>query len=41
MFSLLGTGYLLSAPNVLTSSPKIWLVKKRYFPELNCLGSDQ
>ena len=32
MFSLLETGYLLSAGNVLRTSPKIWHVKRRDFP---------
>ena len=32
--SLLRTGYISSAANVLTSSPKIWHVKKRYFSKL-------
>ena len=39
--SLLRTGYLLSASNVLTSSPKIWHVSKRDFSQLNWLGSNQ
>ena len=38
--SLLRTGYLSSASNVLTSTPKIWHVNKRDFFQLNWLGSD-
>ena len=38
--SLLRTGYLSSASNVLTSTPKIWHVSKRDFFQLNWLGSD-
>ena len=40
-FSLLRTGYLPLAANVLTRSPKIWHVTKRDFFQLNCLSSDQ
>ena len=40
-FSLVRTGYLLSAANVLTSSPKIWHVNQRIFSHVNCLGGDQ
>ena len=39
--SLLRTGYLSSAANVLTSSPKIFHVNKRHFFQVNWLGSDQ
>ena len=39
--SLLGTGYFSSAANVLTSSPRIWHVYKRYFFQINFLGSDR
>ena len=39
--SLLRTGYLPSAANVLTSTPKIWHIKNRDFFQLNWLGSDQ
>ena len=38
---LLRREYFSSAGNVLTSSPKIWHVKKRDFFQLNWLGSDQ
>ena len=38
--SLLRTGYILLAANVLTSSPKIWNVNKRDFLQPNWLGSD-
>ena len=38
---LLRTGYLSSASIALTSSPKIWHVKKRDFFQLNGLGSYQ
>ena len=40
-FSLVRTGYLSSAANVLTSSPKIWHVNQRIFSHINCLASDQ
>ena len=39
--SLLRTGYLSLASNVLTISPKIWHVNRRDFFQLNCLGSYQ
>ena len=39
--SLLRTGYLPLAANVLTSSTKIWHVNKREFFNLNFFGSDQ
>ena len=39
--SLLRTGYLSSAANVLTSSTKIWHVNKRDFFQLNWLATDQ
>ena len=39
--SLLRTGYLSSASNVLTSSPKIWHVNRRDFLEHNFLASDR
>ena len=39
--SLVRTGYILSAANMLTSSPNIWHVKKRDVFQLNWLGSDQ
>ena len=39
--SLLRTGYLSSAANVLTSSTKISHVNQRDFFWINCLGSDQ
>ena len=39
--SLLRTGYFSSVANVLTSSPKIWHVKKKDFFQLNLLGSDR
>ena len=38
--SLLRTGYLSSASNVLNCTPKIWYVNKRDFFQLNWLGSD-
>ena len=40
-WSLLRTGYLFSAANVLTSSPKTWYVNKRCFFQLKCLESYQ
>ena len=39
--SLLRTGYLSSAANLLTPSPKILHVNKRNFFQLNCLETDQ
>ena len=39
--SLIRTAYFSSPPNVLTRSPKIWHVNKRYFFEQNFLASDQ
>ena len=39
--SLLRTGYLPSAANILKSSPKTWHVNKRYFFQLNYLQSNQ
>ena len=39
--SLLRTGYFSSTANVLTSSPKIWDIKKRDFFQLYFLVSDQ
>ena len=39
--SLLRTGYISWAANMLTSSPKIWLVNKRDFFEHNFAASDQ
>ena len=40
-FSLLRTGYFLSAANVWTSSPKIWHVNKIDFFQLNLHCNDQ
>ena len=40
-FSLLGTGYLSSAANVLTSRSNICYVNKGGFFQLNCLETDQ
>ena len=37
--SLLRTGYISSAANVLTSTPKIWHVNKREFFQFNFLAS--
>ena len=40
-FSLFRIEYFSSAANMLTSSPKVFHINKRYFLQLNWLGSDQ
>ena len=39
--TLLRTGYLSLAANMLANSPKIWHVIKRYFFQLDCLSNYQ